>query len=173
MSANADEGESMRDKRLLVFLFAAALALPAVAQTKISGTIQCSKPDPSYKIPLADKPGHVFALEKAQCTWTKPLEMAGEMTKDGASTAESEIMGDKVATHGYHVGTMANGDTWVAKFHATAMTKDGMVQSAQGSWTFTEGTGKLKGLKGKGTYKGKSTADGSLTYQIDGEYQLQ
>jgi hypothetical protein len=172
MSAETDEGESMKDKRLLVFLFAAALAVPAAAQTKISGTLQCGKPDPSYNIPLTDKPGHVFVIEKSQCTWSKPIEMAGVLTKDGASTAFAEVTGDTVANHGWHMSTLANGDTLTSKFHGSAKSKDGVVQSTQGSWTFTAGTGKLKGLKGKGTYKGMSNADGSITYQIEGEYQL-
>lgn len=162
----------MKDKRLLVFLFAAALAAPAAAQTKIYGTIQCSKPDPSYNIPLTDKPGHVFVIEKSQCTWSKPIEMAGVLTKDGASTAFAEVTGDTVTINGYHGSNLANGDTLTTKFHGSAKSKDGVVQSAHGSWTFTGGTGKLTGLKGKGTYNGKSNADGSITYQIEGEYQL-
>ena len=37
---------------------------------------------------------------------------------------------------------------------------------------FSSGTGKLKGLKGQGTYKGKGNADGSITYEVEGEYTL-
>jgi hypothetical protein len=162
----------MRDKRLLVFLFAATLAVPAAAQTKISGTMKCGKPDPTYNIPLTDKPNHVFAIEKAQCTWSKPIEMAGVLTKDGVSTAFAEVTGENVANHGFHAGTMVNGDTYATSFHGSAKSKDGVVQSAEGSWTFTAGTGKLKGLKGKGTYKGTTNADGSITEQIEGEYQV-
>jgi hypothetical protein len=45
-------------------------------------------------------------------------------------------------------------------------------ESAEGTWSFVGGTGKLKGLKGKGTYKGKYAADGTSTYEIEGEYEL-
>jgi hypothetical protein len=35
------------------------------------------------------------------------------------------------------------------------------------------GTGKLKGIKGKGTYIWKGeVADGSDTYEVEGEYEL-
>jgi len=34
------------------------------------------------------------------------------------------------------------------------------------------GTGKLKGIKGGGTYKGTAGADGSITYAVEGEYSL-
>ena len=162
----------MRDKRLLVFLFAATLAVPAAAQTKISGTMKCGKPDPTYNIPLTDKPNHVFAIEKAQCTWSKPIEMAGVLTKDGVSTAFAEVTGENVANHGFHAGTMVNGDTYASSFQGSAKSKDGVVQSAEGAWTFTAGTGKLKGLKGKGTYKGTANPDGGLTEEIVGEYQV-
>jgi hypothetical protein len=50
--------------------------------------------------------------------------------------------------------------------------KDGKPVSGEGTWSFTSGTGKLKGIKGKGTYKGTANADGSMTYQVDGEYSL-
>ena len=41
-----------------------------------------------------------------------------------------------------------------------------------GTWSYTSGTGKLKGIKGKGTFKGTPNADGSVTYKIDGTYSL-
>jgi len=44
--------------------------------------------------------------------------------------------------------------------------------STVGTWSFTGGTGKLKGLKGKGTYKGTGNADGSMTYEVEGDYEL-
>jgi hypothetical protein len=50
--------------------------------------------------------------------------------------------------------------------------KDGAPQTAEGTWTYNGGTGKLKGIKGKGTYKGTGNADGSVTFQIDGEYTM-
>jgi hypothetical protein len=39
-------------------------------------------------------------------------------------------------------------------------------------WTFTTGTGKFKSIKGKGTYKGTPNADGTVTYEVTGEYSL-
>jgi hypothetical protein len=51
--------------------------------------------------------------------------------------------------------------------------KDAKFQSGGGTWTFVSGTGKCKGIKGKGTYKGTPNADGTVTYQVDGEYSMQ
>ena len=50
--------------------------------------------------------------------------------------------------------------------------KSEMNESAEGTWSFTGGTGKLKGIKGKGAYKGKGAPDGSATYEVEGEYEL-
>ncbi|HET9793360.1 MAG TPA: hypothetical protein VFS34_02775 [Thermoanaerobaculia bacterium] len=50
--------------------------------------------------------------------------------------------------------------------------KDGKFVSGAGTWTYISGTGKLKGIKGKGKYKGTPNADGSVSYKVDGEYQL-
>jgi hypothetical protein len=50
--------------------------------------------------------------------------------------------------------------------------KDGKPDAAEGSWSYTGGTGKLKGLKGKGTFTGKAAADGTVTYEVEGEYTL-
>ena len=44
--------------------------------------------------------------------------------------------------------------------------------SAKGEWSYTGGTGKLKGIKGKRTYTGKGAPDGSATYDVEGEYEL-
>ena len=43
--------------------------------------------------------------------------------------------------------------------------------SAEGAWSFRGGTGKLKGIKGKGTYNGNGAPEGSATYDV-GEYEL-
>lgn len=160
----------MRIKTALLFLGAAALAASAAAQTKASGTAQC-KPDPPAPVAIGDTPGHSFAIGKAQCTWTK-FAIGGVPYKDGVSFAMSEIDGDKSTSAGYHVATLTDGDKATARFKGTATMKDGKLLSDGGTWTFSSGTGKCKGIKGKGTYKGTPNADGTVTYQVDGEYSL-
>ena len=160
----------MRGKSFLVFVFAIAFAATVTAQTKVSGTAQC-KPDPGAPVAIGDKPGHSFAIGKAQCTWSG-FEIAGVQYKDGVSASLDEINGDKSTSNGYHTATLANGDKATAHFHGTATSKDGKFVSGGGTWTFTSGTGKCMGIKGKGTFKGTPNADGNVTYQVDGEYQL-
>lgn len=160
----------MRVKSLLVFLIAVALASTAAAQTKTSGTATC-KADPATPVALSDEPNHSFAVGRSQCTWTG-FEVAGLQSKDGISTSLNEMTGDAVSYHGYHVATMSNGDTTACKFQGTGKLKDGKPVSDGGTWSYTSGTGKLKGIKGKGTFKGTPNADGSVTYKIDGAYSL-
>jgi hypothetical protein len=160
----------MRIKTALVFLCAAALAASAVAQTKTSGTAQC-KGDPPTPVAIGDSEGHFFAIGKAQCTWTK-FELGGVAYKDGVSVSTDEINGNKATSNGYHTATLANGDKTTAHFHGTSTSKDGKFVSGGGTWTFSSGTGKFKGIKGKGTFKGTPNADGTVSYQVDGEYTM-
>ncbi len=98
--------------------------------------------------------------------------MAGSQAKDGVSVESDEMSGDKSTGHGTHWGTMANGDKYFVRYQGSAAWKGEALQSAQGTWSFTGGTRKLKGLKGKGTHKGTANPDGTVTYEIEGEYQL-
>jgi len=96
----------------------------------------------------------------------------GQAYKDGVSTSLNEMSGDTSSSNGYHLATTTTGDTATAKFQGSGKLKDGKNVSDGGTWSFTSGTGKLKGIKGKGTYKGTANADGSMTYKVDGEYSL-
>jgi hypothetical protein len=161
----------MRFKSVPAILLALALAATAAAQTKISGTLTCKPAAPS-PVEIGDKPGHSFSVDKAECTWPKPIEMAGVADKEAVSVASDEINGSTMTGHGYHMGTMSNGDKYVTRFQGSAKLKDGKPVATQGTWSFVSGTGKLKGIKGKGTYKGGPNPDGTMTYQVEGEYSL-
>jgi hypothetical protein len=141
------------------------------AQTKISGTLSCAKPDPMQSIPVGDGNGTVMNLAKVPCTWSKAFDMAGSSTKDGYSVAASEVHGGKTKEHGIHVGTTANGDKYYVHFQGTGAVSADHSGSSSGTWAFDGGTGKLKGLTGKGTYKSTAKADGTSTTDVDGEFK--
>lgn len=148
------------------------VALQAGAQTKISGKVHCAKPDPSYAIEVGDRPGHSLALNKTACTWTTPLEIEGLQSKDGVDTSTVEISGTKMTESGYDLTTMSNGDKFAVRFQgAITASKDGSAAIA-GKWSFASGTGKLKGIRGSGTYKGTGVADGSGDIDVEGEYTM-
>lgn len=159
--------------RTIMVLGAALLVTTlAGAQTKISGSLHCGKPDPQHVIEVGDRPGHSFSLSKGNCTWTKPMEIAGIQDKEYSYVATGEMRGNRSHGYGAGVDTMANGDKAYDRFHGSTTLKDGAPQTAEGKWSYTGGTGKLNGLRGKGTYKGKAEAEGSFTYEIEGEYEL-
>lgn len=148
------------------------VAVSLSAATKTAGTATC-KMDPASPPPVAlsDQPNHAFAIGKAQCTWTG-FSVAGQAYKDGVSTSLNEMSGDTSSSNGYHVATTTTGDTATAKFQGKGTLKDGKNVTDGGTWSFTSGTGKLKGITGTGTYKGTANPDGTMTYQVEGEYSL-
>jgi hypothetical protein len=67
---------------------------------------------------------------------------------------------------------MANGDKYYVSTQGSEILKEGVLQTGEVTWTITGGTGKLKGIKGKGTSKGKGAADGTSTWEVEGEYEM-
>ena len=153
----------------MALLFTAALA---GAQTKVSGTLNCPKPEPVYQIEVGDRPGHALALEKFACTWATPLDMGGDKTKDASVVLTAEITPARSAASGTSVTAMESGDKTFATFHDTTMIKDGKPEPAHGTWSYTGGTGQFKGIKGKGTFTRTLNADGTSTTEVEGEYEL-
>ena len=69
--------------------------------------------------------------------------------------------------------TMENGDKAFVHWQATGtMAKEGTNVTGDGTWSYTGGTGKLKGLKGKGTFKTSGVSDGGIESKVEGEYSL-
>jgi hypothetical protein len=145
------------------------LAAFAAAQTKTSGTGKCAeKPDMQQAMEVGDRTGHSLMIAKESCTWTAPMEIAGVKSKTYTVFVTSDQSGVKSQDRGYVRIVMENGDQAFVRFQGASMsTKEGAPQSGEGTWTYTGGTGKLKGITGKGTYKSKGSED-----QIDGEYTL-
>ena len=145
------------------------LATVASAQNKISGSAQCGKPDVQQKVDVPDHAGHAISISQFKCTWSKPFEVDGVSTKDGVDSGVADVHGTNARSHGYYVDTMANGDKAFVRWEGTDNMKDG---TSQGKWNYAGGTGKFKNLKGGGTYKGKYAQDGSISFDVEGEYTL-
>jgi hypothetical protein len=153
----------------LVALFASV----ASAQTKISGAHTCAKPPEAIGTADAgDKPGHKMSLTKNTCQWSKPMEMEGEKTTDGTSIAFYDMTATRATNTGTYVGNTDGGDKYFVSFRDTGAVKDGKPEASKGTWSFTGGTGKLKGISGKGTYTVTPGADGSAVVDVEGEYSI-
>src|SRR5205823_3729762 len=106
----------MKFTNTLVGFCVLALVALTTAQTKISGTAQCGKPDAQQKVDVPDHPGHAISISQAKCTWSKPMEVAGLKSKEGVTTDMNDIHGDTAHGHGYYVDTMENGDKAFVSF---------------------------------------------------------
>lgn len=160
----------MNYKSLGLTVLFAAIAGSALAQTHISGTCKGGKADSTQSIEVGDQPGHVLMIEKATCTWSVPVEMAGMKSTTATTTSAIEVTGAKFVDRGYTVFSMENGDKVYVRFQGMGgMKEEG--PAGEGTWSFTGGTGKLKGVKGKGTYKAFETSDAG-GFQMEGEYSL-
>jgi hypothetical protein len=159
----------MKLQNMIVCMSVVMVATLATAQNKVSGSAQCTKPDIQQKVDVPDHPGHTLSISQFKCTWTKPMEVAGVQNKDGVDSGVAEFHGISGMSHGYYVDSMANGDKAFVRWQGTDSMKDG---TSEGKWSYAGGTGKFKGIKGGGTYKGKYAQDGSVSFDVEGEYTL-
>src|SRR5436190_3361305 len=150
-----------------------ALVTTSAAQTsmKFDGKQECAKPEPNYTVPVADTAKHAISLGVAKCTWSDGA-IGGERLKDEEDTFVSDAAGNSSHDRGYGVGSVQNGDKYFIHFKGTTTLKDSAPVSADCTWKFSGGTGKLKGIEGKGTCKGTFQPDGRAAWKISGEYHL-
>src|SRR5574341_25886 len=100
----------MKYKFLAVFVLAVLVVGSGAAQTKMSGSGACGKPDVEHAIPVPDSPGQSFTISQSKCTWSKPWEVAGQPTKSGMTTVFAHTSGNTVHHSEVYVDTLANGD---------------------------------------------------------------
>lgn len=150
---------------VVVLLCAAA----AGAQTKVTSVGQCAKPEVEHSVPIAGWPNHAFAISQAKCTYTKPTEIEGVKATEGTGWQTGEVSGDSIRYHGYYEEAMSNGDKVLYRYEGKGTMKDGAFQGADETWSVIRGTGALKGLHGKGTCRAKGNADGSTSFECEGE----
>jgi hypothetical protein len=150
-----------------------ALVTTGAAQgpTKLAGKMECAKPDPSHVLPVADAAKHALSLSADKCTWLEGT-LGAERLKDEDDTIVSDATGNISHDRGYGVGSVGNGDKYFIHFEGTTALKNDAPVSGDCTWKFTGGTGKLKGITGKGTCKGTFQPDGRAAWDIKGEYQL-
>jgi hypothetical protein len=143
----------------------------AAAQAKIAWSDSCGKADPEYTVQSGDPGSHSFGLAQLKCHATKPAEIGGDKGKEAVVTYVTDSSGDKSREHGIYVLTTESGDKVSLPFQGTIALKDGKPTGAHGTWSFGDGTGKLKGVKGKGTWHCSPSGD-AWSCNGEGEYEL-
>jgi hypothetical protein len=157
--------------RLLVLGCVLASAASAAAQSKFVGKCSQGKPDPNHVVVVDDRPHHALVLAKATCTWSAG-EVAGDALKDEVDTVMSDMTGATSRDRGYGVGSTASGDKYYVRFDGTTTYKGEAPSTATCNFTFTGGTGKLRGLTGKGTCTGTYDASGVAAFDVVAEYSI-
>jgi hypothetical protein len=158
-------------RALLLAALVCFVAGTAAAQTKASGTLTYGKPEQEQMIPTGVGEGHAIGVSQRKGTWSKPLDIGGDKSKEGMSTESIDVSGSHARSHGVHVTTMESGDKLFVAFQGSDVLKDNALVSGKGTWSYTGGTGKLKGITGKGTYTCKTQGE-SVSCDVEGEYQL-
>jgi hypothetical protein len=72
---------------------------------------------------------------------------------------------------GYFVNEHSDGDSDFGTFEGRIATSGGQT-TIEGNWRFTGGTGKLAGLTGAGSYKGRMTSPVEVENTWEGTYQI-
>ncbi|MFI4869453.1 MAG: hypothetical protein ACHQDD_08895 [Steroidobacterales bacterium] len=157
---------------IVAFIAAGCLcANTAVAQTKVTGTQLCAKPDPQLIVPVGDRPGHALGVLHFKCEWTTPMQIGADTSKDGEDVETVDISGNHARANGRHVSTMQSGDKGFVSYWGAETLKDGALVASKGTWAYTGGTGKLKGIKGKGTFT-CAPSGAAVSCAIAGAYEL-
>lgn len=171
---------------LVLFLFAFSILLAAqdkdnedkgkgvktaasANMVKVEGKVRCDKPAQEYSIEVPDRAGHALVLTKRKCTWAEPMTIAGAKTKDGVAVSFIERMEGTLHIHGFETDTLDNGENITWQSMGQVLAEKGPVES-KGRWSLMRGTGRLKGIRGGGTYEGKLEADDVLTLEFEGVY---
>jgi hypothetical protein len=158
MAQNKDKDKDEKEKK--------KTAAPYV---DVEGEIRCEKADPLHTIVVPDRPGHAMMLEKRKCTWTKPLVVLGAKTKNGEANNFVEKMEGTLHVHGFETDDLDNNEKMTWQTMGQVLAEKGPA-AVKGRWTIRTGTGKLKGIKGGGTYEGKLSADDVLVVDVEGVY---
>ena len=161
--------------RIAVCIACGLLALlphtSAQAQTKLAGKMTCNKADPNHTASVDDQAKHTISLGVSKCAWSEG-KIGGEQLKDETDTFTSDASGNLSHDRGYGVGSVEGGDKYYVRFDGATTLKGETPVSGKCTWAFTGGTGKLKGLTGKGTCKGTFGTDGKASWDIRGTYAI-
>jgi len=139
--------------------------------TKISGALVCDPAHVEHSLPVEGRPHHAYAVNQVKCTWAEPWVIAGVASVEGLGTGTVEDHGGVSFSSGTYVDTMANGDLAYYNYEFKTKVKDGKATITGHEWELIGGTGKMKGLKGKGRCEVTVQEGGKADYQCEGKYK--
>ncbi len=150
----------------VLFVIGIAMIDGAVAAEKVKyyGTVVTTK---WQQMEIGDEDGHVIALNESKQVYFN--EKTGEkMTSIAKSTFDFNIKTGQGALKGYGVTNYPNGD----KIFRTHEGKPVGKGHWKGTYSYTKGTGKYKGVKGGGIWNTYSLAPQISYIKIEGEVEI-
>jgi len=160
----------------IVFIFLFLLFLPTAAlaqgQQTLSANSSCGIALVHQTVAIDDGGHHSISLDQRECSFENSTELSGSRIVKYISTGVDDVQFDKSTDHGYAVGETASGDKYFLRYQGTATLDDGIPLHLEGTWRFTGGTGKLRGLTGQGTYSARPTTNGGMVFKLEGNYQV-
>jgi len=83
----------------------------------------------------------------------------------------SDLIAGSGPQRGYFVNDHPDGDRDFGTFEGRIVTSGAEI-TLEGTWKFTGGTGKFKGLSGGGSYKGRMTSPVEVENTWEGKYEI-
>ena len=158
--------------RMSLMILAGLASCSALAQTKISGSLQCTRPQLHNTVQVADRTPHEMVISQRSCDWSKPLSIEGVNSKDDVLSLFTDKQPDRARDHGYNIISMSNGDKVFMHYRESVESKGRNASSGAGTFVLSGGTGKFQGIYGRGTLASQRGTTGTMTVQIEGEYTL-
>jgi hypothetical protein len=116
-----------------------------------------------------DRPNHVIQLAEIHATQksSDPLWNNSRLTYCGVT----DLASGTGTQRGYFVNEHSNGDRDCGTFEGNVATS-GAQTTIEGTFTFTAGTGSLKGIRGNGTFKGRQISPTEIEMNWTGAYEV-
>ena len=115
-----------------------------------------------------DQPNHQVQLAEINATQESadPSWNNARLTYCGIT----DVVSGTGTQHGYFVNEHQDGDRDCGTFEGRVTSAGGQV-TLEGTFTFTSGTGKLKGIRGNGTFKGRQVSPTEIEMNWTGAYE--
>jgi hypothetical protein len=152
---------------LLTTAIAVLLSMPATAGEKITGSTMDYQIISETNVAMS---GHT--IKQLSSTWkaTSPNPNWGQWS--ATAVEQQDVVGPDTAIRSWGTQHHANGDLAYFTLEGTPKEVGAFDGVGQGKFLWTDGTRKLKSLKGAGTYSCKFTqSSGGCDFQGDAEYQ--
>lgn len=153
---------------VILFLFAFGMAMLdcAVAGEKVRASATSVRTK-WHSIEVGDEGGHTIAVYENKNVYFdgKTGEKSTGISK---GILDMNFKTGKGTIKGYVVRTFSNGDKMISSYEGKPVGRG----HSKGTFTYTRGTGKLEGIKGKGTWESKSLAPGVSHMIFEGEREM-